>query len=795
MKQETFTQAINDMDVGLIQEFIGKQEHLVQIKKQRTRWVITTVAAACLVLILAIPLIGLASRGSLPSYTSSQGGQTTWVSSGDASPSDADSPSVSGPSDDPSDDPSGGHVSQGGISGGTQSQEGSPSQGPDDPPQEPLQRVASLGLQYTLNRYGTAYTLTGMGTCTDSKVVVADRYKGLPVTAIGDNAFAGCDAVVSVDIPDSITEIGTDAFAGTAYYNDESNWEDGIFYAGSVLVEGRRFEGARVTVKEGTKVITYHAFLGNQGLEEVVLPSSLRQIYAAAFSGCDSLTTVCFPKGLEVISEQAFFGCSSLGSINLPEGLCEIGGGAFAECISLTEAVIPESVERIGDRAFAGCTSLSTVTLPSSLKELGKDAFVDTPFAENEENWEGGAIYVGGVLMEVRKDITVCLVKEGTVAIGKEAFMNCTSLEAVVLPEGLSEIGARAFSGCEKLCEIVVPEGVTEIGDGAFRGCVSLSTVTLPEGLRAVGEEAFLGCESLLSLRLPDSVTLLGSHAFSGCRSLAHITLPDGVAAVDKASFVDTAYYRDESNWEDGVLYIGGHLIACETRADTCVVKEGTLTVSRHAFEDNIHLTRVSLPNSVTEIGDYAFCRCGQLTEINVPGNLRIIGALAFAGDYNLKSITLPDTVEYVGQRAFEGCTKLEFVTLPEKDIGLGTGVFDNTDYYNEENNWEGDLLYIGCHLIGARNTVEEVVVKEGTKTVVGAAFAGCMRLTTLTLPRTVTYISADIVEYGSSLQTISYKGTVEEWNIINKGEAFANRLGGVTVVCTDGSFTYTQWE
>ncbi len=144
--------------------------------------------------------------------------------------------------------------------------------------------------------------------------------------------------------------------------------------------------------------------------------------------------------------------------------------------------------------------------------------------------------------------------------------------------------------------------------------------------------------ELVIPTRSPDGelVTGIGAYAFSGCTDLIGITIPDSVTSIGREAFCDTAYYKDEANWENRVLYIGKHLIkAKEDIYGTYIIKEGTLTVA-----------------------DYAFYGCGDLTDIDIP-----------------------DSVRYIGEGTFDECTGLGDAIFPE--ITLSNAF--NMEFYNVE--------------------------------------------------------------------------------------------------------------
>lgn len=156
---------------------------------------------------------------------------------------------------------------------------------------------------------------------------------------------------------------------------------------------------------------------------------------------------------------------------------------------------------------------------------------------------------------------------------------------------------------------------VTEIGYEAFRGCELLTSITIPDSVTVIGAVAFSGCELLASITIPNGVTSIGISAFRGCIALESITIPDSVTFIGSIAFSGTAYYNNKDNWENDVLYIGKHLIKAKTSLSSDYqIKKGTLTIGSEAFRGCNSLESITIPDSVTAIGEYAFYKCTALT-------------------------------------------------------------------------------------------------------------------------------------------------------------------------------------
>ena len=266
------------------------------------------------------------------------------------------------------------------------------------------------------------------------------------------------------------------------------------------------------------------------------------------------------------------------------------------------------------------------ITVPASLDghpvtAIGNGAFGVEPFGGNE--W----------LVTVRLPM-------GLTRIGDEAFFRCYALKDIVFPETLEYIGESAFLSCESLTKMSLPVGLKSIGVDAFAGCVKLSEVSLPEGFNAsIGAGAFSHCNSLKSLTIPDSLETLADNPFTYMTIKLKISKKHPRLELVKDVLFDKV---------DKTLI----MYPFAAKQKSYEVPKGTLKIGGGAFY-SASLSKITLPEGLTHIGDEAFSGCSKLSDLKLPDSLDVIGREAFYGCENLQALSLPANVGHIGMDAF----------------------------------------------------------------------------------------------------------------------------------------------
>ena len=486
--------------------------------------------------------------------------------------------------------------------------------------------------EFTFTALGEdTYSLAGYSGAREN-IKIPATYNGGTVVSIESSAFADCNGITSVIVPDSVISIGKGAFSGCSSLE-------------SITIP---FVGAEA---DKTSSDTYQYPFGYIfGTSRYTGGTRVEQYY---YGYSPSSTTYDY-----------YYIPSSLRNVTVTGG--NILYGAFSRCSMLTSVTIGNSVTSIGDYAFSGCTGLTSVTIGNSVTSIGNYAFY---------NCTG---------------LTSVAIGNSVTSIGGNAFENCTGLTSVTIPDSVTSIGESAFEDCTGLTSVTIGNSVTSIGECAFFACTGLTSVTIPDSVTSIGRYAFYGCKGLTSVTIGNSVASIGAGAFSGCSSLESMTIPFVGAEAGKTSS-DTyqypfGYIFGTSSYTGGTgvrQYYYGSSTSSTTYDYFCIpssLRSVTVTggnILYGAFRNCSMLTSVTIPDSVTSIVDYAFSGCTGLTSVTIPDSVKSIGNNAFENCTGLTSVTIPDSVKSIGDNAFLGCTRLISVTIGNSVTSIGDYAFE----------------------------------------------------------------------------------------------------------------------
>jgi hypothetical protein len=362
--------------------------------------------------------------------------------------------------------------------------------------------------------------------------------------------------------------------------------------------------------------------------------------------------------------------------------------------------VIPDTINglpvvEIGAYAFDGA-NLTSVTIPDSVITIDNFGF-------------GGCAYLANVT--IGNKVT---------GINSFAFSDCSSLTSVTIPDSVTYIALFAFENCHSLTNVIIGNSVNNVGQACFGGDTSLKSVTFGTSFASIQYTAFEDCTSLTSLYFKGNAPVYGSDVFYEANTPTVYYLPGTTGWGTNFDGLTTAQWILFSYGTN----IAGITITGYTGWGGAAIIPGTINglpvtqIGGAAF-DGANVTSVTIPNSVTNIGDFAFENCHSLTNMIIPNSVINAGNYTFYNCDDLTSVTLPTNITYIGEAMFEVCDRLTSINIPAGVIGIG--------YY----------AFFGCM------SLTNVAIPASTTSIQPWAFAICNDLTRFTVATNNAYFSS----------------------------------------------------
>ena len=591
-------------------------------------------------------------------------------------------------------------------------------------------------------------------------------------------AFADSETLRSITMPESVKCVGNySVFANCIIenaaipirllrqLNDEqrkqlvtlSLFGDGVTEIGSSAFSGCS-NLTSITIPDSVTSIGNSAFAHCSGLMSITIPDSVTSIDACAFYYCTSLTSVTIPDSVTSIGNEAFSWCTGLTSITIPDSVKSIGDQTFYCCNGLTSVTIPDSVTSIGNYAFYNCSGLTSVTIPDSVTSIGSSAFSGCS-GLTSVTIGNGVTFIDDLTFYSCSNLTSIVIPSGIEKIANGAFENCRSLKDIYITDitawcnisGLNNLMdnrfccKRLFLNNELVTTVTIPNDINSIPDYAFGFCLDLTSVVINDNVTSIGNYAFAGCINLVSATIGNSVTEIGGYAFYDCRNLASIIIPSSVTSIAENAFASTGVTNVTIG--DNVISLGKNAFANSELISVSIGK-GITEISDYAFYACQDLVTVVMPNTITRIGRYAFNGCIALTDIPIHGSVKVIDEGAFGSCWGLTSVIIPEGVETIGAYAFDGCR------------------------------------------------ITNLEISNSVQTIGSSAFYQCYDLKTVTIGSGVTSIGREAFSRCYELNTISFNGTIEQWDAIAKGKDWNKDMPNTCqIVCIDGTISVGKVE
>jgi len=538
--------------------------------------------------------------------------------------------------------------------------------------------------------------------------------------SIGNEAFYNCSKLTNIVLPSSskFTSIGGGAFGGTAFYNNDDNWENGVLYINTALIKAKDTISGKYTPKPDTKIIADSAFNGAEILTEIDLSNckDLLNIGNLAFSSCESLERANLYRctSLATIDMYAFSGCNKLATVIFAgcTNLNKIGESAFKSCSSLSYIDFSDctSLTVIERYAFKNCSFLNTVTLPPNIKNIGDEAFRFTNirniyYARN--NYDRSRISLGsstGITnttwhlyyceksdsqthsfsSSVDQYCDYCgfdrIVKSGYTGNCKwQLYDSVLTISAVpgyngemrdytTKSDGYGNYITTAPWGTS-VTEVVIEYGVTRIGEYSFTSLGDITKVTFPKTLESIGLLAFSGCSNIKVCDLSSCINLKSIDSGGLGSYLDELHLPSLDVWCNISFAGSPAGYG--TDW-----YLNGELLT------EIIIPEDITSINQNTFYGCQTVERIVFPSGLTDIETRAFSDCENLVSLDFSKctHLENIAYNAFSNCSALTTLDLSacSNLKYIGFQAFIACTKLEKIIIPLSLTSVGYNAFND---------------------------------------------------------------------------------------------------------------------
>ena len=508
------------------------------------------------------------------------------------------------------------------------------------------------------------------------------------ITSIGQKAFYYCSSLTSITLSNSLTTIENDAIRNCSSLtsitlpNSLTTIGEYVFYGCNSLTF--------ITLSNSLTTIGQYAFY-NCVPSSLTLPSTLTSIGNRAFYNNSKLNSItCLATIPPTLGSDALSSTNDC-PIYVPVDSVNDYKTAWTSYAYRIAGDIPEPTE---DNLFVECKNITSVILTNSNSQTytlnlsaGRNYYTGTEpgFSINEiTGLKRGNSNVNNIVSIDASDLT------SWTTVENQAFSSCSSLTSITLPNSITTLGYSAVSGCSKLTSITLPDSLTTIESDVFANCNKLESLHIPANVSSIAQRIGYALQSLASITvdpnnvkysdgngsncliendklilgsisavIPNNITYISGYAFH-YMPISSITLPDSITTIESYAFGNTAL--TSINLSANVSFLGfGAFNSCfnltsitidsnnvkynDGNGGNCIIETATNKLITGC-------NNTTIPNTVVALGDYAFQGC-TFTSITLPSSLTTIGQNVFSNCSNLQTLTIPASVNNIGNSAF----------------------------------------------------------------------------------------------------------------------------------------------
>lgn len=559
------------------------------------------------------------------------------------------------------------------------------------------------------------------------------------ITTIGDEAFYNCSSITEVTVGSKLQSIGASAFQKCGSFT-AILLPDNFTTMGASAFEGCK----KLTVAKlgnSLRAVPARAFKNCIALSEMTVPATSVSMGDQAFYNDSVLAVITMNDGLKTIGNEVFWNNSGIRTFTIPGTVTSIGSNSFYGCTNTSVLRFKDGEGTLTiDSYYTRSKKIDDMTSRGSYTNRCNDYFYDCPiktlylgrdlkydYADNASVYD----YVDGYWKEMSR-ASAPFVNSTTlqkVTIGSKVtflynhlFHNCDKVTTIDIPASIANIYGNAFDDCSSLTATTFHDATNNhtltLGDYAFRNCATLPEVTFPRQLLSVGNYTYAQCPLLKTLTFPAMLESIGNYAFAECTGLTQLTFKDsgksvklgyGARSNSGTSYLDNIPLFGNTNLT--YLYIGRNInyTAGEKYGYSPFYNQSFLTDVRFSQSGTVSYCKdyllykvnncktLTLPESLTSIGNWTFRGMAALESIVVPNAVTEMGTYAFANDTSLKSAKLSTSCPWLKEGLFSECNALQSITIPSAVTKMDGYMFTNCKTLTSATFEDGtDLIEMG---------------------------------------------------------------------------------------------------